>query len=356
MSRTRIVAAVIVAGLVATGYGAWWLHAASVMHREIDSWTDVHRAQGWQVRLDDLKVRGFPFHLEAVAQGFVIGRDLPVPWRWTGPRLSATLPPWIGHAVALSFPGSHVVEYPGPDGPKVMPVQAETATGTAHLGNDGRVDLVTVKLGMAQAAPPGFGLVKIDGLDLSLAAPPVAAAPAPSDPQAPDAGRLSITADGVELPEKIASPLGPRITRGELQLALKGALPAAPTQDALQSWRDAGGTVELEALRLQWGELQLEAKGALALDAALQPEGALTARAWGVGAAIDALVASGDVRPREGATAKVVLHGLPKPATASGLPPEVEVPLTIQDRKLFLGPVPLAHMPTVAWPSASAAH
>jgi hypothetical protein len=108
--------------------------------------------------------------------------------------------------------------------------------------------------------------------------------------------------------------------------------------------------MELAKLKLHWGEFQLEAEGSAALDSALQPIGALTTRMWGVGAAIDALVASGSVRPREGATAKIVLHTMAKPPGPAGLPPEVQVPLTVQDRRLFLGPVAVAPVPPVAWP------
>src|SRR5262249_24342200 len=155
--------------------------------------------------------------------------------------------------------------------------------------------------------------------------------------------------DGIELPEKAASTLGPRIAHAELDLVLRGAIPAAHTEAALAAWRDAGGTIDLTKLRLHWGEFQGEAEGSAALHSALQPQGALTVRAWGVSTAIDALVAAGEVRPRDGATAKVVLRAMAKPGAAPGVPPEIEVPLTIQDRKLYLGPAPIARVPTIVW-------
>ena len=350
MGRTRIVAAAIVVALVVVGYGAWWLRAAGMMHRAIDAWVETHRAQGWHVDLEGVTVQGFPLRLEVVTQRFAIGRDLPARWRWTGPRLSASLPPWIGHEVALSFPGAHVLDYPGEDGPRVMLLQAGKAHGTARIGDDGRVESVAMTLETIQATLPGLGAAKVGTFELSIAGPSAPVASGASDPHAPDAGRLSLAADGIELPERVAPALGRHIDHATIQLALKGAIPTAPTRAALESWRDAGGTVELERLQLNWGAFQLEAQGAAALDASLQPEGALTARAWGIGAAIDALVAAGEVRPREGATAKVVLHTMAKPRTDQGIPPEVEAPFAVQDGKLYLGPVPLARMPVIVWP------
>jgi len=350
MSRTRIVAFAIVAALAIAAYAGWWLHAASLVHQAIDGWAEAHRAQGWQVELDDVTVQGFPFRLQAVAPRFAVGRDMPVRWRWAGPRLSASVPPWGSHEVTISFPGAHTVEFDASDGRKTIPLKTDKANGAVHVADDGKITLVTVALGPTQADLPDLGTAKLAKLDLAVGAPAMPATPAASDPRAPEVGRVTLGADGIELPEKAAPALGPRIAHVEFDLVLRGAIPAARTEAALQAWREAGGTLDLAKLRLHWGDFQAEAEGSGALDSALQPQAALTARAWGVAAAIDALVAAGGVRPRDGAMAKVVLHGMAKPGTTPGVPPEIEIPLTLQDRKLFLGPVPIARMAPVVWP------
>jgi Uncharacterized protein conserved in bacteria (DUF2125) len=349
MGRTRIVAVTIVVALAVAAYGAWWLYAAGRLHRGIDDWVEARRALGWQIELDDIAVQGFPLRLQAVARRFAVGRDLPLRWRWIGPRLAASLPPWGGHVVAVSFPGAHEIEVDTHDGPKHIALATDQADGTVEIGDDGRIVLVTAELGATRANLPDLGEAKLARLALTIAASPLPTAPAQNDPRAAEAGRLALNATDIDLPARAAA-LGPRIGRAEVAVTLRGAIPTARTEPALRTWRDAGGTVELERLRLHWGEFQLESEGTAALDAALQPQGALTARAWGVGAAIDALVVGGGVRPREGATAKVVLHTMAKPRTAQGIPPEVELPLTVQDRRLFLGPVPIARFPVVIWP------
>ena len=350
MSRTRIVAFAIVLALAFAAYGGWWLHAASLVRQSIDSWAEAQRAQGWQVELDDIAVQGFPLRLQAVASRFSVGRDVPMRWRWAGPRLTASVPPWGSHEVAVAFPGPHTIEFDVPDGHKTLAVRADKADGTVRASADGKINRVTVALGSAQADLPDVGLTKLAKLDLSAELPAQAATPAPSDARAPEVGRLTFAADGIELPEQAAPTLGPRITRAELELVLRGSIPVARTEVALAAWRDAGGTLDLTKLRLHWGEFQVEAEGSAALDRALQPEGALSTRAWGVPAAIDALVAAGEVKPRDGATAKVVVRAMEKSGTTPGIPPEIEIPVAVQDRKLFLGPVPIARLPTVVWP------
>jgi hypothetical protein len=353
MSRTRIVAIAIVVALAIVAYGGWWLHAARLVHRAIDTWAEAQRAQGLQVELADVAVQGFPLRLEAVASRFAVGRDVPLRWRWAGPRLTASVPPWGSHEVQVSFPGAHTIEFDARDGPKAIALKADKADGTVHIADGGKIALVTVALGPTQADLPDLGPTSLAKLDLSIGATTTPVAPSANDPRAHEVGRIAVAADDIQLPERAASTLGRRIAHTELELVLRGAIPAAQTEAALAAWRDAGGTVELTKLRLHWGELQAEADGSAALDDALQPQGALTVRAWGVESAIDALVAGGAVRPREGAITKTVLHAMAKPGTASGIPPEVEIPLTIQDRKLFLGPVPVARIPIVVWPSTS---
>jgi hypothetical protein len=349
MGRGRTVVVAIVVALAVAAYGAWWLQAAARLHQGIDAWVEANRARGWHIELDNVAVRGFPLQLRVEADRFTVGRDVPFAWRWSGPLFTASAPPWIGRDIALSFPGAHKIEFDARDGHKVIPVSAAQARGRVRIGNDGRIASFSLALGDIAAELPDLGPTRIAKLDASLAVGGKPT-PAPNSPRAPEVGRLMLSAQSIDLPPRAATTLGQQIGEVDLEAALLGAVPAAQSETALAAWRDAGGTVEMEKLRLHWGAFQLEANGTTALDARLQPEGALTARIWGASAAIDALVDGGSVRPREGATAKVVLHTMAKPSTAQGVSREVEVPLSVQDRKLYLGPVVIARVPTVVWP------
>jgi hypothetical protein len=352
MGRSRIVVAGIVLALLIAAYGAWWLHAAGKLRDGVAEWAEARRADGYAVAVEDVTVQGFPLKLEAVAQGFSIGRDAPVAWRWTGPRLSASGPPWVGRKFSVSAPGGHRVEYDTPGGRRSIPFVAEKADAMVRVGDDLKIARIDVDLQKIVGIWPELGEIKAGQLLFAVAAPGKAEPPPATSPRAPEVGRLAFIAVGVELPQTAApAALGPRINRAEAEILLLGAIPTAHTKTALAEWRDAGGTLELDKLRLHWGEFQLESQGTAALDAELQPIGALTTRMWGVGAAIDALVGGGAIKPRDGATAKVVLRSLAKPRNPTqNIPPEVEVPLAVQDKRIHLGPIPIAPMPKIAWP------
>ncbi len=147
----------------------------------------------------------------------------------------------------------------------------------------------------------------------------------------------------------VGGTLGTRIERAAAHVRLRGDLdPAFVSADRLAQWRDAGGTLDIEQLQLHWGPLRIAGEGTLALDAALQPEGSFTARIAGLDKLIDVLEARGQVRPQQAAIARIALAVLTR-APADGGPPEARVPVTVQNRVLSIGPVPLLNLEPIDW-------
>ena len=83
-------------------------------------------------------------------------------------------------------------------------------------------------------------------------------------------------------------------------VTVKGAVPDGPLVQAIAAWRDAGGTIELDRLQLNWGGLGATATGTMALDQDLQPIGAFSGGIEGFGAILSALVEAGRLRHRGG--------------------------------------------------------
>jgi len=90
-----------------------------------------------------------------------------------------------------------------------------------------------------------------------------------------------------------------------------------------------------------------EAATPLALDADLQPIGAFTTRIEGFFETVNALHEKGLIRSQDAVTAKMVLGVLSKRNDAGRI--SLTVPLTVQERRLYVGPVPLAVIPPVRW-------
>ncbi len=141
--------------------------------------------------------------------------------------------------------------------------------------------------------------------------------------------------------------LGATVDAVTLSGALKGAVPAGQLRQALAAWRDDGGTIELEEGTLRWGSLAASANGTLALDTALQPIGALTATIENHDAVIDAAVAGGTLRADDASLAKVLLGLMVKPGIDGKK--QLTLPVTLQNRRLYLGPAQIAVLPAITW-------
>ncbi|MDB5392678.1 MAG: hypothetical protein JWM91_184 [Rhodospirillales bacterium] len=138
-------------------------------------------------------------------------------------------------------------------------------------------------------------------------------------------------------------PLGGTIRQIVLHPQLLGVPPATWNAAGIKAWRDAGGTVNLPELSLQWGQLALSGNGTIALDAETQPQGAFTAHLSGFDQALDSLAAAGWIKLSAASLAKIAL-GIASHPGPDGKP-TVVAPVTIQNRHISLGPAKLGQLP-----------
>lgn len=355
--RTLAFTAAVLLGLVVAGT-AYWHYAAARLGEGIAVWAEERRAEGMDATYSSLEVTGFPWLLRASVRDPVLARperpaaasgqtpgegDEPA-WAWRGSELVAAFRPWRPRTLDLRFPGTHQITLPLDEDGWTVFAAAARASGTLDLNS---------------AGAPESGVFRAEDLDLvsedggaSLAIARGNLAVFAYPPGAPrhlgTTLDLTFTGEDLDLPPDPEPPLGRRISTLQATLSLLGVLPPGPLAEAAAEWRRDGGTVELHRLYLDWGPLEVEAGGTLALDAELQPMGALTATIRGFAETIDALVAKGLVKARDGATAKVVLGLLAKEPEGGGAP-EVTVPLTVQNGRLYVGPVVLFRLPKVPW-------
>lgn len=140
--------------------------------------------------------------------------------------------------------------------------------------------------------------------------------------------------------------LGDRLTRLIVEGYVLGGFPGADPRQAAATWRDAGGTIELERMVANWGPLALTADGTLALDGNLQPIGAFTATVRGYNETVDAVVDAGLMTPAQGTATKLWLNAK---AEGDAGDTKVKLPITIQDGFVTMGPVKLAQLPPIQW-------
>ena len=332
---------VLIGALLAAagGYTAYWFHLAGQVPPGIAEWADQRRAEGLEVAYQEVSVRGFPFRLLVQVREPTIGHAAgPSPWRWRGASLQAVAQPWDLRHVIFSFEGRHEMSYVARGERQRVAAMAEASLASVVLDGDGRLRRFAVDLqGLELTASVWRGGLKAKRLQLH------GRINAGDDEARPRGSReLALEALGVTLPPEASGPLGRGIARIQAEVTILGTLPHGPPAAALAAWRDDGGTVELRTLAVAWGPLDLSASGTLALDAEMRPIGAATARLKGYDETIDALSASGWLDSTKAQAAKMVLGLLAKEEAGGKV---LRVPVSLQQGRFYVGPLPLLRLP-----------
>lgn len=335
-SRRRLVITfAVLLGLAAGFYAGWWFWLAGEVRARLDGWVAAMRLDGRTAGYAELTVSGFPGPLMIDLTG-LDATDPDGGWTLAVPAVLASLSPWDITRLDGKFTG-----------PLRLSVDKGPATGRYRLvaGNNAvrldRSDGGTLRFSLSDVQAvreDTLETLRIEDATLTLKRGSI-----------PVYGRLGIDAKNAELPESMHSAFGGHVARFRLTADATGAeLPEGLNADRLRVWADDGGAIEVRSLDVAHGVLGLLGEGTLALDGALQPIGAFTARISGFNAAVDALVRSGVVRREDGSLAKVVLGVLAKPSPGGG-PKQITVPLTVQDRMLSAGPIPLIRLREIHW-------
>ncbi len=318
------------------GYCVYWFTAAEAVRTGIDEWVAAQRAQGIQVQSGDIDVGGFPLMLEANADDVVLTDPAGVVWQNAG--LFAEAPPWRLTQIDFRIDGPQTLTVPG-----IQPitVTAGNGFGDIRLANTGRLSSGSISLPDLAVLLPAVGDLKIATLDLAIA----------EQPNGTAGTDLAVGGDArqVDLPVSPLPALGSQFAHAGLDMLVTAPVPQQLRTPHLTLWRDSGGTLQVDRFHLEWGPLIVDAHGTVTLDSALQPQANLTANVRGFLQTVDALVIAGMV---EGEKAGLIKAGL---ALLAGAPDSdgiatLTAPLSIRDRRLFLGPLQLALLPPVVWP------
>ena len=317
LAPVAIIGAVIGAVIAAAVYSGIWFFLAGQIRDGIDRWAAERRAEGYGVEYAPIAVFGFPFRLEAVIVDPVLTAPGEHGFRsWRGPAMTMQTRPWALSKVRVLAFGRHRVTVITDGKRKIIDIEARTLMAELDFG------------------PPGA----------SFAA--------------------TINATDIVYPREPVAGLGRTTKRLALTIEVKGDLPPEIDADALARWRDRGGTLDVSGLDIRHGPLDLTGDGTGALVADIQPIGAFTLGVRGFNEALDRLEGAGIIKPKTVALMKTVLSAL---ARAQDAEPDIEldadrdievgpdsklelkVPLSVQDGKLYIGPLVVAEVPVVRW-------
>lgn len=308
----------------------WWWVVADGVRASVAAWVDGARARGWVVSGSPIRISGWPFRAKLRVDGpSIVAPD----FRWTGETIKgevslfSSVPP----KVILSGPQSLVVR----DDKTLAASSGEAKIimeGGVLRRIEGRLAGVVATLGAGVSA-------SIERLDASAEIPdkePVGF----DDPGLTIVAAASSLVPAGDIPEAFRP--GPRTV--DARLRVKGR-PPFPDRERVEAWSRDGGVIEIDRAAVDWGPSSAIVEGTMTFDKDVQPVGAGTVTIRGADAAVDAFAAR--LRPKAAAAARMAVGMLAHPG-ADG-ESEVKLPITIQDRALFLGPARVAKLPPVAW-------
>ena len=342
-SLRRIGLAIVAALLVAAAaHGAIWWWVTGEIEDQLAA-SLAAPAPGWQASAGPPRRAGWPFAARVEASSLVVlsPGSAQKSLRWQAERLAVSLEFARPRTLVLAVEGAQSLQLGA-----AAPIPARAALMRAEVKLEPGVPVRSATLAVADlTAQLPAGPLAITRLDIAADTRP-AAQPGES------AATLALAARRIALPPgllpALSGPLGPAIETLAWDLALSGPVPPpADIATRAEAWRDGGGALTLRRLELAWGEVAFNAGATLALDAQLQPMGTGTARLAGHDAALRALSAAGALPQRSAMAAGAVLGLMARPQPSG--PPVVEVPLSLQDRTLSLGRIPLLRLPELVW-------
>jgi hypothetical protein len=338
-SRFGLVAVVVLA-VLGGGYGALWWYVADRIKSDAVAWRDAQGPHHVDVSWRGLKVSGFPFGWRIAIDDALLRdrRRSPAP-EMHAARLLASAYPWSLGIWRLAAPDGLTAGLDAEGTKPSVNLEAQRADGMAVPAPPSGVSL-WLKLQNITAEAAG-GTIPVKTADAWLTLP---AEPPKSDTDPGLALALDLRQMRVPQPP---TGFGPTLDELAFGVTVKGKLPEGPLAPALAAWRDAGGTIDVDRLRVEWSGLGITANGTVALDRALQPIAAFSGGFEGFDAVINALVAANLMTEEQAAIVQIALNTLAKPGPDGK--PQIVAPFTIQNSRVYIGPARLGRIPRLGW-------
>ena len=339
-------------------YAAAWFYLADRFADGVRAFLDARHADGLTIAHAGIARAGFPLRIEARVLAPSATVALPAgTWIWRPARAVFSARPWSLDRVTLDIGGTHAIA-------------PADASGLARWTVSARAFAIEARATAARVTALALRAddIRIHGRDADKditvgrwRADWRTEAVSPGDAR-PEYARPSQVFESLieefSPPHATRLPLGDSIARialaGEVRGRLQfeeGRAALGRWRDVFGRWRDGGGTIELSRVEGRWGALLLAGEGTLALDGAFQPVGAFTARIEGYSETIDALRAAGAVSGTNALAAKMALTALARRdgELTGGGRPYLMLPMSLQERRLYVGPVALLTVPALAW-------
>ena len=349
-------------------YTFYWNSVAAQAQSEIETWFEEQRQAGLTAEYGELIVTGYPYRLQAELTDVQFGDpNTAAEWHWETPKALLNALPYNLNHVILRLPEPVIYQF--------TPARASglrsNETRAYRLESDTLRASVRLSGGQLKRFSAEAKDVSVtgerqftDGDTAALAAFSLNNSQVHVSPTfAEDNGNgelyFAFKLEGFDWPSANIND-GPLPTQID-KFALMGKFDNAPLTDEvlassdavmqlLNEWANAGGSLELAEFAVEWGDLSIDSSGDLRISDEGTPEGAINARIAGVEGLLAAMEDSGQLQPKQAAAYRQMFVMLSQSQGDQGQPGSVEVPITMREGGLFLGPAQIANLPVLFAP------
>ena len=330
--------------LLLAGWTAMWQLVAAQSQATVNGWVEARRDAGETLEHVPMTLSGFPLSVDITVNAVHWSRkDGALLLVGASPNLSVSAVPWRPKTLVVRAPRGVRASVAGPVG--VLTGDSGDATFEIDLGRTAAEEIRFTLNDLDLILPGDVALASI-ALMRATVDPTPTTAPNDARNRPPRSVTVAATMQGV-LPASVVDPLFDGRANGSLRAAMLGRVDAADGVAGLTRWRDSGGALILERLRLDWLPLDVTAKGDLTLDQYLRPEGEAVAEIRGLAETVDRLSTRGQIEPGAAAVLKLAAAAFAKPASdGTGL--VVRAPVRLQEGRLSVGTAVLARIGPIA--------
>jgi len=338
-------------------YTIFWFSTAIYLENIIKDWKSYKTYKGVKLSYSKMEITGFPGNFRVRLNNpqlqILFGTsDCRKPvrkktWIWQGKRIVVSLRPWDINTIKLDLSGSNRVIFKNKDiiydfVSETKLINIETKIFLHTWPEKFRIKVEEIKMSE-----------KVTKADISIEAASFSAdvllngEVGHSSTEKNQNRIFKMKLKGIYLPKELRWPIENYIEKILLELKILKRISPILNFQNLKKWRDAGGIIDIDTFEGIFGGLKTSANGTLALDQNLQPLLAMSANFEGIISFIDRLNKLDFIRSNTAILAKVILGGMSKRLENGRL--SVGLPLSIQNRKLSIGPVTLMMVPSINW-------
>ncbi|MEO1139751.1 MAG: DUF2125 domain-containing protein [Pseudomonadota bacterium] len=320
----------------AAAWSGYWFAGSTSANTAFERWFEDRRAEGWAAEYAKLETQGFPNRFDTTFTDVALA-DPDTGLAWDAPFFQV---------FALSYRPNHIIA--------VWPNEHRIATPLAKYD----VESADMRASLVTRPSPGLPLERmtltVEGLQIAQvgADQPTKATgltlAAERSTAADSSYRLGVSADGFApaLDWRLRIDPGGSLpeTLDALSLDMTVAFDKAWDISAIQDARPQPQEIKLRLAEARWGRLELQAAGEVTVDAAGIPTGDITIKARNWREILNMAVSSGALPQGFGNTLE---DGLSLISQLAGNPKTLDIPLSLRNGRVLLGPVPLGPAPVL---------